>query len=113
MELKTAIYEAEHKPDIIAIQKAKPKDAKVPWNRLCLKIDDYSIEGNSMNPEDPGKGMLMNLSSKHDYKLIDTKSNFTDWQAAKIGTSGSNLMFASTYLSPSSSEMEKRELNRL
>ena len=31
MELKTAIYEAQQKPDVIAIQEAKPKNAKVLW----------------------------------------------------------------------------------
>ena len=44
MELKTALYDAEHKPDIFAIQEAKPKIAKVPWNQLWLEVDDYSLE---------------------------------------------------------------------
>ena len=32
MELKTAIYKAEENLDIFAIQEAKPKNTKVPWN---------------------------------------------------------------------------------
>lgn len=113
MELKVAIFEAERKPDVIAIQEAKPKNAKVPWNPLWHKIDGYSTEGSNMNPEDPGRGLLLYIREEVDYEPLNLKSEFTDWQAIRIRTNEGNLTLASVYRSPSSTDYANGELNRL
>ena len=59
-----------------------------------------------MNADDPTRGMLMYINSKIDKEIIDVKSIFLDWQAAEIRISGSKLLFASIYRSPSGDNEE-------